>query len=141
MKKLISNNKETGIQFIKFSLIGFLNTGIHYGIFLICFGLLGIHYLIASVIGYCAGVINSFILNKLWTFRTKGTRKDVEFAKFVVVNMVALSINVGSLKFFVAFVDMRPELGQVIAIGFAIIVNFLGNKLWTFRIRDELIPG
>jgi putative flippase GtrA len=112
MKKLISDNKKTGIQFIKFSLIGFLNTGIHYGIFLLLFRFFGIHYLIASGIGYCAGVINSFILNKLWTFKTKGTRKDVEFAKFVVVNMVSLAINVGSLKFFVAFVGMRPELGR-----------------------------
>jgi putative flippase GtrA len=93
------------------------------------------------VIGYCAGVINSYILNKLWTFQTKGTRKDVEFAKFAVINVFSLSINVGAIKFFVALVGMRPELGQVIAIGFALVVNFLGNKLWTFRVRDPLISG
>ncbi len=138
MKRLISNNKETGIQFIKFSLIGFLNTGIHYGIFLFLFRLLGIHYLLASVTGYFGGLINSFALNKLWTFQTKETRKKVEFAKFVIINILALLINVGSLKYFVNYLDMLPEIALIISIVISTMTNFIGNKLWVFRQRIEL---
>ena len=133
MKKSILINRETGIQFIKFATIGFLNTMIHYGVFLLLFRLAGVHYLLASSIGYCAGLINSFILNKTLTFRTKGTRTGIEFVKFVLVNVLALGANLLVLKFSVLFLDLIPELGQIFAIGFSIVINFLGNKIWTFR--------
>jgi putative flippase GtrA len=138
MKKLILNERETAYQFLKFSLIGFLNTVIHYGIFIILFRYATVHYLVSSVIGYVAGLINSFILNKKWTFRTKGVRKDVEFTKFCLVNLAALLANLGSLGFFVSYMNIIPELGQLLAIIFSLTVNFLGNKFWTFRQGFEL---
>ena len=134
-------NKQTVIaQLLKFCLVGAFNTGIHYGVFLALLRLFGVHYLISSAAGYSCGVVNSFIWNKLWTFQVRGTRKDIEFAKFVLVNIVSLLINLGALKGFVTIFGIRPEWGQVFAIGFAMVVNFLGNKFWTFRIREELNP-
>jgi putative flippase GtrA len=132
MKKSILINRETIIQFLKFGMIGLVNTGIHYGVFLLLFRPFGFHYLLASSIGYCAGLINSFILNKRLTFRTMGTRTDIEFAKFVLVNVLALATNLGALKVFVSLIHLIPEVGQVFAIGFSIVINFLGNKIWTF---------
>ena len=133
MKKLIFNKRETGSQFLKFCLIGFLNTAIHYGIFIFFLRTLLVNYLIASVFGYCTGLINSYILNKKWTFQSTGVRKDAEFAKFVLVNVFALSANLGALKCFVCLMSMAPELGQVFAIGFSTTTNFIGNKFWTFQ--------
>ena len=132
MKKSILNKRGSGIQFLKFSLIGFLNTSLHYGIFFILLRFQGIHYLVASTIGYCVGMINSFILNKKWTFRTTEVRKDIEFVKFVLVNLAALLVNIGSLKYFVCIVDIRPEFGQIFGISLSMTTNFLGNKFWTF---------
>ena len=125
------------IQFLKFSLIGILNTGIHYGIFFVLFRFAGLHYLVASTMGYCAGLINSFILNKKWTFRTKGTRIDIEFMKFIVVNLISLLVNVGSLSYFVSAMHIMPELGQLFAIAFSMTANFIGNKFWTFQTSDQ----
>jgi len=127
------SNRETGIQFAKFSVIGVFNTGIHYGIFLLLFRVGGVFYLLASTIGYCAGLINSFVLNRSWTFPSTGVRKEIEFAKFVVVNIVALLINVGMLKCFVGYLNIVPEVGQLLAIGFSMTANFLGNKFWSFQ--------
>ena len=141
MSRSISNKKKTIIQFIKFCVVGGLNTAIHYGVFLALFRFLGVHYLLSSTVGYCCGIVNSFVWNKLWTFQVRGTRKDIEFAKFVAVNLVSLLINLGSLKIFVTNFGIQPEIGQVFAIGLAIMVNFLGNKLWTFRVKEGLISG
>jgi putative flippase GtrA len=132
-RKLILNEKVIGVQFIKFSLVGALNTGIHYLVFILLFRITGLNYLIASTIGYSCGLINSFFFNKLWTFRTSAANNFGEFLRFSLVNVVALLVNLGSLKYCVSVSGMRPEYAQLVSIGFSLGVNFLGNKFWTFR--------
>ena len=136
-KSLIFENKKTGLQFLKFALIGILNTGIHYSVFLFLLRIVGVYFLAASAVGYCCGLINSYIFNKLWTFKARGTRKHLEFMKFVLVNIVALGANIISLKGFVSYLSLSPETGQVLAIAFSLIANFVGNKLWTFRFDEQ----
>lgn len=92
-----------------------------------------VYYLAASAMGYVAGLINSFILNKRLTFRTKGVYIRIELIKFVTVNLAALLINIGSLGFFVSYINIVPEHGQLVAMLFSMTVNFLGNKFWTFQ--------
>lgn len=137
-KKSTLNKRETTHQFIKFSLIGFLNTAVHYGVFVFLYRYMSIYYLAASVTGYIAGLINSFIFNKKWTFKTRGMRTDIEFMKFVVVNFVALLANVGSMGFLVSYMNIMPELAQLISVMFTVMINFWGNKFWTFRLKVEL---
>lgn len=132
INKIYNKHQETGIQFIKFALIGVLNTSIHYLVFLALYRMAGVHYLVSSAIGYCVGLLNSFLLNKKWTFKTINVRAHFEFFKFVVVNMVSLLINMSTLEAAVTLLLLTPEIGQVIAIVFHTCANFLGNKYWTF---------
>lgn len=121
------------IQFIKFSLVGVLNTAIHYAVFFALFKFFGIYYLLASGIGYFTGLVNSFILNRKWTFQ-KGKDSDwSEFLKFLLVNFGSLLVNLFSLKYSVLLTGIRPEFGQLAAICLSTAANFLGNKFWTFR--------
>lgn len=120
-------------QFIIFSVVGLINTGIHYCVFLFLYRFININYLVASVVGYSCGLLNSFILNKKWTFKTINVRKDLELIKFIIVNVVALGVNIIGLKFFVEAMGIRPEISQIAAIGFSLVTNFFGNKYWTFR--------
>jgi putative flippase GtrA len=120
-------------QFIIFSVVGLINTGIHYCVFLFLYKLINVNYLIASVVGYSCGLLNSFILNKKWTFKTINVRKDIELIKFVIVNVVALAVNIIGLRFFVEVMGIKPEISQIGAIGFSLVTNFVGNKYWTFR--------
>jgi len=132
LKKLFARHQETGVQFIKFALIGVLNTSIHYLVFLALYRAGGMHYLLSSAIGYCVGLFNSFLLNKIWTFKTVNVRKDIEFLKFVVVNMVSLLVNMITLQVAVTLLHLIPEVGQIIAIILHTCTNFVGNKYWTF---------
>lgn len=135
--KIAGRHQETGVQFIKFALIGVLNTSIHYLVFLALYRLGEVHYLIATAIGYCAGLLNSFLLNKKWTFKTVNVRIDFEFFKFVVVNLVSLLINMVTLQAAVTVLHLIPEVGQVIAVAFHTCANFLGSKYWTFYIAKK----
>ena len=125
--------RATAIQFFKFCLIGLLNTGIHYVVFLLLLRLAGIHYLVATVIGYCCGVINSYLMNRTWTFRGAATRRHREFLKFFGVNTVSLGVNVVALEVFVAHLHIPEEFALILAIGLSTVTNFVGNKFWTFQ--------
>ncbi len=133
MKKLISNSPEFFVQFIKFSLVGALNSLVHFCIFIVFYRLAMMHYLAASAIGYCVGMLNSFVLNKRWTFSSRQEKTRKEFVRFAFINVIALLINVGSLRFFKESISLSAEAGQVCAIGLSLVINFLGNRFWTFK--------
>ena len=120
-------------QFIKFSIVGLINTGIQYAVFLLLYRMVNINYLIASVMGYCCGLLNSYLMNKKWTFNCESVAKQNELIKFIVVNVVALGVNVVSLSLLVESLGIAPEISQLASIGYSLVVNFLGNKYWTFR--------
>ena len=132
MKKLISNNVTGIFQFVFFSLIGVLNTLIHYTIFLLLFRVFEINYLVASGVGYFVGMVNSYFLNRRWTFISSNNIHP-EFTKFILVNVISMSTNLIVLKFSVTTMGLIPEVGQIISIIFSISVNFFGNKFWTFN--------
>lgn len=123
-------------QFIKFSLVGLLNTAIHYGVFYVTYTYMGIYHLLASTIGFCLAVTNSYIVNRFWTFKTRGSKKRREFPKFITVNLLTLSINLGSMALLVERLAMDPRVAQLASIGLTLSINFLGNKFWTFRHKD-----
>lgn len=57
-----------GKQFINFGLIGGINTILNLVIYWICIRI-GIHYLLANIIGFVITVTISYVLNNLFTFR------------------------------------------------------------------------
>lgn len=116
-----------------YSAIGMLNTGVHLAVFVLLFRVLGIQMLVASAIGYCAGVANSYFMNRRWTFRMRRAGNASEFAKFVMVNLSALLLNVVTLQFLAETIGLPAELAQIGAIAASLAVNFAGNKWWTFH--------
>ncbi len=131
---------KTGKQFIKFGIVGVLNTGVQFAVFVLLFRWLNLPMLIGSGLGYLAGIVNSYFINRFWTFEVKGKRDKREFFRFFMVNIVSMGVNLGSLKLLVEQGSLLPELAQVFAIGSSLVVNFIGNKFWTFRATEELQP-
>jgi putative flippase GtrA len=122
-------------QFIRFALIGVVNTLIHYGVFMLLYAI-GLFHLLASVTGFLCAVTNSFIMNKRWTFKTQGTSRKQEFTKFFLVNLVSLGVNVVSMLVFIEVLNVAPPLAQLLTIGLTLVVNFTGTKYWVFK-RDN----
>ena len=119
-------------QFIKFAIVGVLNSAIQYLVFLFLYSLTGTPYLLASIIGYLAGMINSYILNRRWTFESRNQKLLTELSRFVAVNLVSLGVNLGLLYLLVSTGVMIPQWAQVVAITGSTLVNFVLNKVWTF---------
>ena len=123
---------QTARQFVVYSLIGALNTLIHFVVFVLLFRLLSLPLLLASTLGYCAGVANSYFMNRHWTFGVSQRANTVEFSKFAVVNLLALGLNLMVLRALTTL-GLMPELAQAGAIVVSLAANFVGNKWWAFR--------
>jgi putative flippase GtrA len=119
-------------QLFKFLMVGTLNTAIQYAVFSVLYGIVSVNYLIASTIGYCFGMANSYLLNRRWTFASDDPRILGEFTRFTAVNLAALGTNTGLVFLLVAIQHTRPPIAQLWAIVGSIAVNFLLNKFWTF---------
>lgn len=95
---------------------------------------LGIHEIdaaVANTAGYVAGMVNSFVLNKLWTFEARAQTAQ-QLHRFVVVNVLGLVMSTLMLLLFVDVLGAPYLLMGCITIGIVAIINFLGNKYWTF---------
>ncbi|MBB6091636.1 putative flippase GtrA [Povalibacter uvarum] len=129
-------------QFLVFALIGVINTAVHFVVFVLLLRVFGVPMLAASAIGYCAGVANSYVMNRLWTFKVTTRANSKEFLRFAAVNVVSLGINLLVLKYLTESAGLGPEVAQIGAIGASLVANFAGNKWWAFagarEPRDQL---
>jgi putative flippase GtrA len=94
---------------------------------------------VANVLAYLAGMINSFVLNRTWTFGASGDTAG-QALRFAAVNAVTLSIS--TLTMF-RFVDTLgyPSLLVWIPLTLVIMVlNYLGCRHWAFA-RPVLTPS
>jgi putative flippase GtrA len=128
---------QTGLQFVKFTLVGVYCTSIAYGVFLILYLEIGLPFGVAAGIGAGVGFVNNYLLNKHWTFQVRRSER-LMVAKFALVNGLALGLNIGSVHVCTGYLPISSALGEIAAIGVSACVNFFGNKLWTFhRPRGE----
>jgi len=127
----VFGNKCRAVRFLRFCTVGLGNTAVDFtAFFLLTLG--GVPYLLAQVLSYAAGVVNSFFLNRKWTFRVTGKANVMEVARFVIVNGLSLLVSTG-LLFILHDVDY-PGLwfGKLVATGGGTVVNFMGSRLWVF---------
>ena len=129
MKNKIS---QTIRQFIKFGLVGVLNTIITLSIIFVFMKLFNVSYILSNVIGYLFGFINSFILNKIWTFKSKKSIGSESFF-FVLIFIICYFIQLAFLIILKEKLLVKPEYAQIISMIFYSIINFTGNKFITFK--------
>ena len=96
----------------------------------------GVHYLAAAVVSFLVAVTSNYTWNRLWTFRAQRGHLGVQGMRFLVVSVVCLGANLIVLRLLVA-AGTSKFLGQAVAIVLVTPLNFVGNKLWSFRRRKN----
>jgi putative flippase GtrA len=77
-------------------------------------------------------VTNNYTWNRLWTFRGDRGHFAYQGLRFLVVSMAALGANLVILRVLVGL-GVGKIVAQAIAIVLVTPLNFVGNKLWSFR--------
>ena len=81
---------------------------------------------------FLLAVANNYTWNRLWTFRRERAGVAAQGARFASVSLVALVANLLVLSALVGW-GLHSLPAQAVAIALVTPVNFLGNKLWSFR--------
>jgi putative flippase GtrA len=118
-------------QLLQFCAVGSSGYAVNLGAFggLLAFGA-GLR--VAACAAFLLAVTNNYTWNRLWTFRRERAGVATQGARFLAVSLVALGANLLVLSAFVRW--GLPSLpAQAGAIVLVTPVNFLGNKLWSFR--------
>lgn len=130
------------VQMFKFAAVGCVNTMIDWAVYFIILKSFPaesvIFYTAAKGFSYLCGIINSFFLNRNWTF--KDILRDKEggrFIKFMLVNAVGLGFNSISVYIFLNL-NFSHIVSLFLATAITFTFNFILNKLWVFR-EDKMV--
>jgi putative flippase GtrA len=128
-------------EMLRYGLVGLVNTGIGYGVIAVAMQVIGLHYLVANVLGYGAGVTASFFLNKFFTFRSRGAITLAEPLLFLAVIGGSYLLQFGALAFLVEVAHVERLLAQALAMALYAAAGYAGNRRLTFRRRPPPAPG
>lgn len=120
-------------QLIKYGLVGVINTLITAIILFTLMNGFGISYTTSNAAGYLAGFVNSFILNKLWTFKENQASTLKQFFRFSAVFIVCYFLQRCLLVFLVEELVINKNISQLIAMVLYTLVSFVLNKFFAFR--------
>ena len=119
-------------QLAKFCVVGATGYAVNLAVYAALVAGFGLHYLLAATGSFLVAVTSNYTWNRIWTFR--GDRGHIAYQglRFLVVSAAALGANIVILYILVQLWD-REVLPQAIAIVLVTPLNFIGNKLWSFR--------
>jgi putative flippase GtrA len=137
LQALLHGGRPVLIQFLKFGIVGISNTLLTFAVYTLLLKVFGVWYLAASAIGFAVGTINSFLLNRRWTFR--GHVGDaLTPVRWTVVQCTGLGVNLGLLYLLVHDAGVDKLLAQAFATAVVTVSTFFANRAWTFRAHAPL---
>jgi putative flippase GtrA len=136
------------MHFVKYNLIGLLNTGITLLVVWVLHQVLGISVVVANFLGYVAGGLNSYLWNRHWNFKSKNPHRE-EVVRFLVVFGVSYLLNLAvllgaqhcllnwaSLAGFTAWISQwfKPSfVANVIANVVYVVTSYGMYRAWVFK--------
>jgi putative flippase GtrA len=121
------------VQLAKFCTVGAVGYGVNLAVYATLVHA-GMHYNLAAACSFLVAVTNNYTWNRIWTFRGQRGHVGYQGLRFLVVSLLALGANELLLTALVA-AGAGKVVGQAIAIVLVTPINFVGNKLWSFRRR------
>jgi putative flippase GtrA len=121
------------LQLIRFGAVGASGYIVNLAVFTAAVHGAGFDYLVAAVLAFVVALANNFVWNRAWTFKAHEGHAGFQAARFVVVSLGAFAFNLVLLFVLVEMAGVQKVPAQAIAIVAATPLNFLGNKLWSFK--------
>ncbi|MDD3497974.1 MAG: GtrA family protein [Candidatus Moranbacteria bacterium] len=147
------NTKKTAGQFIRFAMIGVINTLVDLAILnaeTIITGIKdGSGYAIQKGLSFLVAVTVSYFLNKHWAFEDKSKKDEgKKFSQFLFVSIMGMLINVSVATITVTYLkapinnllnlsflndQVWVSIGALAGTAVGLIWNFTGYKIWVFK--------
>lgn len=119
-------------KMLKFGVTGGLNTLVDFCVFALLTKLVGWNEGLARAIAYLAGMVNSYFLNRSWTFRSKDRVFSAQLVRFAVANLVVLLLSVLLIELLVCW-GLGVLVAKLLVTAVTMVINFVLSRLWVFR--------
>lgn len=143
MKELISklkieSLKKSIFQFIKFGLVGGVNTFISYGITNIGYYVFKLHAQLCNIIAFVITVFISFLLNNKFVFKKEKNSEKRSFFKsllkvYISYSITGLFLTAGLLFIEESLLGIPHYIATLMNLVITIPINFILNKFWAFK--------
>jgi putative flippase GtrA len=120
------------MQLAKFAVVGVSGYAINLAVYTALLKGAGFHYAAAATCSFLVAVTNNYTWNRLWTFHDQRGHVGWQGLRFLVVALVAYIANLALLAGLISL-GVDKVLAQAIAVVLVTPLNFVGNKLWSFR--------
>jgi putative flippase GtrA len=121
------------LQLIRFGFVGAVGFVVNLAVYSLLVHSAGVDYRVAAVAAWLVAVLNNFVLNRHWTFDAGDGRAHFQALRFLVVSLVAFGFSLLLLTVLVEDASVAKVPAQALAVAASMPLNFLGNKLWSFR--------
>lgn len=124
--KRLSENK-----FIRFCLVGVINTGVDVAVFSCLAPFIAIW--LARPVAYLSAMVVSYVLNKTWTFKQPVNLNVPEKIRFLSLNLSLLALSTGLVIAIQENFRISPVAALMLTLPLTVVLSFLGSRLWVFR--------
>jgi putative flippase GtrA len=124
--------RENWMQLAKFCAVGFSGYVVNLVVYSLLLNGANLHYRLAATGSFLVAASSNYALNRIWTFRHQRGHVGIQGLRFFTVSVLVYGANLLLLTLFV-----HSGLGKIVAQAVAVVLvtplNFVGNKLWSFR--------
>ena len=131
--KISINSVDNLKQFMKFGMVGILNTFISIGIYYIFIFINNDLYIVGNTVGFFVSVLNAYYWNNKYVFEKTEKGHIIPIIKTFMSYGVTFIISTFLLIVMVRYMNISKIIAPIINLVFTIPVNFLLNKFWAFR--------
>jgi putative flippase GtrA len=120
------------LQLIRFCIVGASGYVVNLTIYSLLLDA-GSHYVLAATCSFLVAASWNYTLNRNWTFRHQRGHFGYQGLRFFVVSGTVYLANLLLLTVLIEGLQIGKIVAQAVAIILVTPLNFLGNKLWSFR--------
>lgn len=126
----------TRVQLFRYAVVGLASNALLYGAYL-ALTRLGVEPKLAMTLLYAAGVAQTFLFNKRWSFRHGGTHGPA-FVRYCAAYALGYGINFVALLLLVDRLGYPHQLVQGVVVVSLALMLFSLQKFWVFRQAPSL---
>jgi putative flippase GtrA len=123
------------VKFLSYAAVGGVCAVLNLVLLWLFTSVLGLHYLVSTLIAFFALTPVGFWMQKLVTFCTSRARAGIEWPRYFAVMGSSLAANLTLMYLLVSLLGVWYLAASVIVTVLFLVGNFLVNDRWSFALR------